>query len=154
MANYLKFAKALLEKFEYYSLSQVPRDQNTEADALAGIGSNFNSINVCHIPIVNLLNPATHEVESEVNVTNVSDTLWTKPLYDYLRHNILPQGKLNAHGFRLKASRFTLVNDVLYKKLSAGPYLRCVEPPDIPNILSETHSGDYGNHKGGQDFGT
>ena len=73
MAEYLKISKALLEKFESYSLSQVPRDQNTEADALAGIGSNFNSGEFCHLPIVHLLYPATHEVESEVNVTNISD---------------------------------------------------------------------------------
>ena len=88
MAEYLKIVKQLFEKFESYSLSQVPRDQNTEADALGGVGSNFSSSDVCHIPIVHLMYPATHEVESDVTVTNVNSNSWTQPLYDYLRHNV------------------------------------------------------------------
>ena len=114
MIDYLKIANSLFQKFESYTLSQVPRDQNTEADALAGLGSSFSSGNISQIPIVHLLFPATHELNSDLNVNVVSggEVTWTKPLYDYLRLGVLPKGKLSSHGFRLKASRLKTIYEV------------------------------------------
>ena len=102
MIDYLKVVSNLLQKFESHTLSQVPRDQNTEADALAGLGSSFSSRKISQIPIVHLMFPATHELNSDlnvnVNVVSGGEVTWTKSLYDSLRSGVLPQGKFRSHG--------------------------------------------------------
>ena len=42
MTAYLKVAKEKSDRFEKFSIEQIPRDQNTQADALANLGSAFN----------------------------------------------------------------------------------------------------------------
>ena len=85
MSDYLKNVNALFENFESYTFSQVPRDQNTEADALVGLGSIFSSGNISQILIEHLLFPTTHESRSDtsVDVMSVGEVSWTKPFYDF-----------------------------------------------------------------------
>ena len=86
-----------MQKFESHTLSHVPRDQNTKADALAGLGSSFNSRKISQLPIVHHMFPATHELNSDlnenVNVMSGGAVTWTKPLYDYFLSGVLPHGK-------------------------------------------------------------
>ncbi|XP_074300761.1 uncharacterized protein LOC141632077 [Silene latifolia] len=41
---------------------------------------------------------------------------------------ILPKDKHEARALRIKASTYTIINNILLKKSQAGPYLRCLEP--------------------------
>ncbi|GKV43254.1 hypothetical protein SLEP1_g50568 [Rubroshorea leprosula] len=49
---------------------------------------------------------------------------------------------------RKKASRHTLVNDVLYKRSFSLPLLRCLTPYEAEYALGEVHEGVYGSHVG------
>ena len=57
MQAYLEIAKRLVNKFDSCTLQQIPRDQNTQADALANLGSNIKP-KLTSIPVVHLMYPA------------------------------------------------------------------------------------------------
>ena len=75
---------------------------------------------------------------------------WTKPFYDYLANDMLPADKIEVRRIRFKASRYMLIQGVLIKKSTAGPYLRCLEKDQWGKVLEDMHEGTCGNHLGGR----
>ncbi|XP_074266986.1 uncharacterized protein LOC141590284 [Silene latifolia] len=67
--------------------------------------------------------------------TQADDWDWRTPYLDWLRHNKLPDDKKEARAFRIKASRFILVDDILFRKSLAGPYLRCLDKEEAQTVL-------------------
>ena len=56
-------------------------------------------------------------IDDKTNVQEVdSESNWTMPLISYLRTGMLPDGKDVAREFKVPASRFVLIKDVLYKR--------------------------------------
>ena len=51
---------------------------------------------------------------------------------------------------RIKASRYVLINDVLFKKSATCLLQRCLEMEEAQQVLQDIHEGDCGNHSGGQ----
>jgi len=89
---------------------------------------------------------------SILHIQNPQTDSWTTPYYNWLRSGTLPVDKLAVRAFRIKASRFVLINDTLFKKSMAGPYLRCLEPDQATIALRELHEGECGNHAGGRNL--
>ncbi|XP_074301444.1 uncharacterized protein LOC141632832 [Silene latifolia] len=58
MIAYLKIATERKSKFRTFKITQVPREQNMEADALATLGSTFQPAELSNIPITHVLTPA------------------------------------------------------------------------------------------------
>ena len=52
----------------------------------------------------------------------------------------------SARKLKVKASRFVLIKDVLYKRDFSHPYLRCLVPEEAEYVMREVHEGIYGNH--------
>ena len=71
------------------------------------------------------------------------------PIIRYLKEGHIPDNE-NPKAFRMKVSRFTIINNILYKKSLAGPYLRCLKDPEAMEVLQDIHEGDCGNHTGGR----
>ncbi|KAJ9544377.1 hypothetical protein OSB04_024084 [Centaurea solstitialis] len=65
MMSYLKVVKERIARFDHFSIEQIPRDQNTQADALANLGSAFNDPLMESILILHLTTP-TIEMKEEV----------------------------------------------------------------------------------------
>ncbi|XP_074303275.1 uncharacterized protein LOC141637733 [Silene latifolia] len=148
---YLKVAKELKQKFKDCKLKQIPRDQNVEADALATLRATFKLTKLSSIPITHMLEPSIQKLE-EVDKGKLEDQQdgvavqsatdgqpaaqpadqaddwdWRTPYLDWLRDSKLTNDKKEIRGFKMKASRFILIDNVLFRKSLAGPYLRlCV----------------------------
>ncbi|KAF5774546.1 putative integrase, catalytic core, ribonuclease H domain, ribonuclease H-like superfamily [Helianthus annuus] len=159
LTKYLEIVKKLALSFVSFSLTQVPREDNTEADALANLGSSLKIPEDISIPIIHILAPA---IENQVAMEIEEDTAiipseeaqsysgsWVSPIMKYLQNGEIPMGE-NPRAFRIKVSQFTILNNVLYKRSLAGPYLRCIEDPEIEEVLRDFHEGDCGNHTGGR----
>lgn len=67
---------------------------------------------------------------------------------EFLTNEILPQDKGKARRVRDKASRYTKIGEVLYKKAYLGPYLWCVGPMQANYVIREIHEGACGLHAG------
>ena len=72
----------------------------------------------------------------------------TMPLITYLRSGILPDGKDAARKLKVRASRFVLIMDILYKRGFSRPYLRCLSHDEADYVMREVHEGICGNHSG------
>ena len=49
---------------------------------------------------------------------------------------------------RKRVTRFTILNDTLYKRGFFMPYLKCVNKEEARYILEEIHEGICGDHAG------
>uniref|UniRef100_A0A2N9GUT9 Uncharacterized protein n=1 Tax=Fagus sylvatica TaxID=28930 RepID=A0A2N9GUT9_FAGSY len=76
---------------------------------------------------------------------------WMDPLIAYLRDNCLPQDPKAANVIKRKAPRYWLSKEGnLYKRSFSGPYLLCVHPSLVDDLLYEIHEGICGSHTGGR----
>ena len=171
--QYLEIVSNLAKDFNFFDIKQVPREDNTEADALANLASALRIPEGTKIPILHILDPAisTYEISkisdsSEVEIQNPdiaienpevgvqhpdlgTDSL-TTPIKKYLESGEIPSNEKNHRAFHMRVSRYTILNNILYRKSLAGPYLRCLEGLEISEVLKDIHEGDCGNHTGGR----
>ena len=66
----------------------------------------------------------------------------------YIKDGNLPTDPSEARKFKVRSSRFTILNDELYKRGFSQPYLKCLEPEDAECVLREIHEGVCENHSG------
>ncbi|XP_074271407.1 uncharacterized protein LOC141595343 [Silene latifolia] len=144
MIAYLKIATEQKSKFRTFKITQVPRDQNVEADALATLGATFQPTELSNIPITYVLIPAiqkepdhnpvkqdvctqyTQGARTLVSTIGQQDADWRVPYLYWLRDGTLPEDKKEAQSFRIKASRYIMIDNILFRKSLAGPCLRCL----------------------------
>ncbi|KAJ9561447.1 hypothetical protein OSB04_006607 [Centaurea solstitialis] len=149
MTTYLKIVKDWIARFDHFSIEQIPRDLNTQADALANLGSAFNDPSMESIPILHLMTP-TIEMKEEVQM-NEEVYNWSLDIWNYLKHDQLPEDKMEARKTRSKASRYTIFEDQLFRRSTSGLLLRCTtSKAQMNQILQEMHDEECGNHAWGR----
>ena len=84
--------------------------------------------------------PKIQQVEGEEN--------WMTPILIYLKDGRLQEDKDEARRLRIKAAKYVLIDEVLYKRGFSQPYLRCLAPDESNYMLRELHEGACGNHSG------
>ncbi|XP_074315578.1 uncharacterized protein LOC141651780 [Silene latifolia] len=123
------------------SLLVVPREQNVEADALATLGSTFHPTELSNIPITHVLTPAIQREPDQrpvkedvhmqcaqgartlVSTVGQQDADWRVPYLNWLRDGTLPEDRKEAQSFRIKASGYIMIDNILLRKSLAGPCL-------------------------------
>ncbi|KAK0589707.1 hypothetical protein LWI29_017611 [Acer saccharum] len=145
MSAYLNKVKKLQSPFDEFSIEQIPRSENTRADALANLGSTTTNSSKS-VPIIHLMSPSIQESETVAPVDNGRS--WIEPIFNYLQADILPGDRTEARRIKAKAAKFCILYDKLYKKSFTGPYLRCVTPREAYDILKSLHQEECGNHSG------
>ncbi|XP_074306384.1 uncharacterized protein LOC141641628 [Silene latifolia] len=152
MIAYLKIATEQKSKFRTFKITQVPRDQNVEADALATLGATFQPTELSNIPITHVLiptiqkepdhNPVKQDVRPQytqgartlVSTVGQQDADWRVPYLNWLRDGTLPEDKQEAQSFRIKASRYIMIDNIIFRKSLAGPCLG-VEQRGSENLI-------------------
>ena len=66
---------------------------------------------------------------------------WMTPIVHYLKERGLPKDKTEARKIQTRATRFIIINNVLYKRRYLVPYLRCVSLEEADYMLHEIHEG-------------
>ena len=61
---------------------------------------------------------------------------------------MLPDEKDVARKLKVRASRFVLIKEVLYKIGFSHLYLRCLGPEEANYVMREVHEGICENHSG------
>ncbi|KAI3762501.1 hypothetical protein L1987_52931 [Smallanthus sonchifolius] len=65
LIRYLEIVKDLRGEFEIFQITQVPREDNTEPDALANLGSGLKIPLNSNIPIIHVMSPAIDPIEDK-----------------------------------------------------------------------------------------
>jgi len=80
MIQYLAVAQRLIKKFKSCKLTQIPREQNSQADTLANLGSALETNSQMSIPLLVLQWPATMEEPPSEEVSAVEEgETWMTP---------------------------------------------------------------------------
>ena len=151
MVAYLIGAKKLLAEFKHVRVEHISRDLNGHADALANLASalapelrQIISIGVQNLPSVG------REITNGVCSVDQSIS-WMSLILAYLKDDVLPEDRKKADRIRRIAPRYWVSKEGhLYRRSYTGPYLRCVHPDTVQNLLWEIHEGVCGGHMGGR----
>lgn len=82
---------------------------------------------------------------------DMEDQGWMTPIIEYFKDGSLLENEKEGWKIRRKAAKFWLsLEDKLYRQSYSGPYLRCVSPSKVENLLYEIHEGSRGGHIGGR----
>ncbi|KAI3758461.1 hypothetical protein L6452_06024 [Arctium lappa] len=149
MIAYYKIVKEEAKKFNHFVIEQIPRDQNTQADALANLGSTLSRTTFDNIPVVHLTTPSIKE-DDNISVAPIEEeNSWSDDIRNYLENNQLPDDRMEARKVRFKASRYVMIRGQLYRRSSTGLNLRCItNKAQVHKILQDMHDGECGNHSG------
>ncbi|XP_056847422.1 uncharacterized protein LOC130498094 [Raphanus sativus] len=151
MVRYLSVAKRLLDRFRHCKLTQIPREHNSKADALANLGSALETTSHMSIALLVLQWPATEKETKpeEIFVVDEGET-WMTPIINYLMYDTLPKDRDKSRKIRRQAARYCFSEGKLYRRSFSGPYLRCLTPREAARILQELHEGECGSHSSGR----
>ncbi|XP_074356378.1 uncharacterized protein LOC141696089 [Apium graveolens] len=145
---YMRCAKRLLGKFSSARLESVPREENSNVDALAKMGSQMDNVRLGQIPLGIQEIPSIPEVEV-FQTQEIPQKNWMTPIHNYIQTGVVPEDKLQARRLRYQATKYVEYDGVLYKRGFNQPLLRCVDREEGNYILREVHEGICGNHSGG-----
>ena len=147
MIQYLAKAKALIANFRTFSIAQVPRSQNKQADALSKIASTSFAHLAKQVLVEVLKEKSIREKEVMPIVEEEGDT-WMTPLSEYLQNGVLPAEERKARKLKIKARQYAIINGALFRKSFLEPWLRCVGPRQADYVIREIHEGSCSTHSG------
>nr|GEY47341.1 reverse transcriptase domain-containing protein [Tanacetum cinerariifolium] len=101
--------------------------ENKKADALSKISSTSFTHLSKQVLVEELREKAIDEKEVLAEVEEEGHT-WMTLVYEYLTEGVLPEEKKKARTVRRKAGRYAVINEVLYKKIFLGSWLRYIGP--------------------------
>ena len=139
MDAYLEKVKTTFENIEFYSVEQIPREDNALADALARLATSKEVEELSIVPVEVLHEPSI--VQSREIELIEEKTTWMPPIMAYLSIGTLPEDRNEARRLMYQLPRYTMLDNKLYRRGFSMPLLKCVAEPDASNILREIHEG-------------
>ncbi|KAL5571888.1 hypothetical protein UlMin_021485 [Ulmus minor] len=110
MASYLEKAKEAMNQFDTVTIIQVPRAENTNADALARLATGLEERLLKTVPIEILEAPSIDKKEQVGSI--VVRPCWMDPIISFLRDGTLPADKFEARRLRFRSAPFIWKNIV------------------------------------------
>ena len=110
MKRYLEKVKQCIKGFTTAQFQQVPREENIKADVLAKTTSSDETIDeqvkVQYVPSIDIME--VNQIDGVINSTT--------PIVSYLKDGVLPDDTEEVRKLRIKAVKFVLMDEMLYKR--------------------------------------
>ena len=148
MVAYLDKEKEQLSLFFVASIEVILRRRNSNTDALAKLVLTRDADLLDAVFVEFLDEPNIHPPQGVMELTQ--EPSWMDPIIAYQKTGEQPEDKTEAQILRLKAARYVLYNNKLYRRDYSMPLLKCVIPSEAKYIMREIYEGTCGNHVGGQ----
>lgn len=133
-----------LKQLDEWAIEKIPREDNMQADVLAGITASLPIREAILLPIH--VQTAPSIAKPPVCSTIEESQEWTSVIKQYLRTGTLPKDSKHAHRIWVQVARFTLIGDYLYKQSFGGPYLICLDHSKAQYVLAKLHESICDNH--------
>ena len=148
--------KQVMGKFCTANVTQVARGKNRHADFLATLALTMAE-DIPRLIKVELITESsigtTVDGATRVDMTAITTTgsCWMDPIIKFLAEDRVSNDESKANKVRRVASRYWLSADrKLYLRSFGGPYLLCLHPGKVNQLLAELHEGVCGGHVGGR----
>ena len=148
MVAYFDNAKEQLSLFSTVSIKVIPRSKNSNVGALAKLASTKDTDLLDAFSVEFLAELNIHPQQGIMELTQ--EPLWMDLIVTYLKIGEQPKDKTEAQILWLKAVRYVLYDDKLYRRCYSMPLLKCVTALEAKYIMREIHEGTCRNHIGGQ----
>ncbi|GKV52722.1 hypothetical protein SLEP1_g59293 [Rubroshorea leprosula] len=123
-------------KFQKFCLNKIPRTKDEQADSLSKFASDSSlssrSVFVEVLDEPSFMKPRMMEISTDPDTLSLTD-----PIISFLQDGTVPEDKQEAMRLRKRASRYTLVDGVLYKRSFSLPLLRFLNPYEAKYTLRE-----------------
>ncbi|KAI8529804.1 hypothetical protein RHMOL_Rhmol11G0002100 [Rhododendron molle] len=149
MLKYLEKVKAQISKLQSFSIVRIPREENIEADYLAKLATAKEDTIPRNTPVRYLELPSIFAPNIQVQAIDYISS-WTSPIVEYITNGILPDNKEKARQLKIRATKYLMMGDVLYRRSFSLPYLRCLTTAESIRAMEEVHQGVCGDHQGGR----
>lgn len=146
MAEYAKLLKKESQTFKSFTLENVDRKMNGQADALSRLASAESQDLEGSVYLETLSQPSL--VVKTIQPIGSQDD-WMTPYIKYLQEGILPTDNLEAKKVLYHSAKYCLIDRRLYKRSVTSPLLKCLGPDESRYALQEVHQGACGDHQGG-----
>ncbi|KAK2996573.1 hypothetical protein RJ639_025584 [Escallonia herrerae] len=107
MAQYLELVKTSAMKFKNFTIHQIPRDQNTQADALSRLAS-AEATDVRRFVYLGFLKDRCISSQTEIGVID-QEPCWMDTIINFLSTGELPSERHEARNLRVRAAQYALV---------------------------------------------
>lgn len=105
MVKYLQKVKNQLQKFSEWNVTQIIREENVWAYALAGLTASLVVTQTTILPVYYQDDPLVLE-KNQVNDIHGS---WMEPIIKYLEVGELPKDELQEHWIRIKSAQYSMI---------------------------------------------
>ncbi|KAF7149736.1 hypothetical protein RHSIM_Rhsim02G0148400 [Rhododendron simsii] len=122
MQKYVDKVKAQIAKLQSFNIVRIPREENNEADYLAKLATAKEDAIPQNTPVRYLELPSIVSPDIQVQAIDYSDS-WTGPIVDYITNGSLPEDKVKARQLKIRAAKYLMMGDVLYRRSFSLPYL-------------------------------
>lgn len=112
MQKYLKLVQQLLPLLDDITFQQIPRIKNMEADFLARLTSS-DEYNIA--PELYMEIQEQPSIEGSQIMAIHKQANWTTPIMLFSKEGQLPEDKVKAQKVQIKATRFVIIDKVLYR---------------------------------------
>ena len=156
MKEYLRVVKQIMGKFYTTNVTQVAWGRNKHANSLATLASAMTEDIPRKIKVELIAEPsisATADCATKVDMAVIAtiESCWIDPIIEFLAEDRIPDDKSEANKIRQIASQYWLsANTKLYRRSFGGPYLLCLHPEKVNELLIKLHEGVCGSHAGGR----
>ena len=114
MAAYLDKANEQLSLIFVASIEAIPQSKNSNANALAKLASTRDVDLLDAVSVEFLAEPSTYPQQGIIELTQ--EPSWMDLIVTYLKTGEQPKDKIEAQTLQLKAARYVLYNDKLYRR--------------------------------------
>ena len=111
----------MLHALQRYTILQVPREQNSNADALAKLATTNDSELISVVHVDHLEEPSISDTEDTSTIEKPSG--WMQPIVEYLSSGTLPQDKNGARKLLYQIPRYIMMDGRLYRRSYSMPLL-------------------------------
>ena len=84
-----------------------------------------------------------------ITIDHHAEPSWMTPTSKYLKNGALLENQVEAVKVRAREARYSLINDVLYRRSFSVSYLRCIPRGEAERIIEQVHQGVCDMHIGG-----
>ncbi|XP_021764709.1 uncharacterized protein LOC110729288 [Chenopodium quinoa] len=145
--KYLKIVKKEAKGLDHFTVQQVRRSSNHQADAL----SKLASLASCETP-----RSVFWEVKERRSIdakpVHIIDRIstWMDGIISYRKDSLLPADPKKSWLVKKRAAWFEMKQGELFKKGFVKPYLKCITPEKGHDVLDDLHQGKCNSHIGGR----